>query len=538
MKPKHSIRISVTVCIILLCMGFGVYSFVRLNMVDERRDFDLYSLVPQEVEAVFATDKLTGLLENISQMECSRDNHYLYASELFSCVKRYLQLLMEKEPHGLSAKMNEMLISFHPSDLKNDQVLYCKLGLDDCKMLEDYIKRYGASGFPSKTFTYRGQDIVIYPLSDGRFLSLWMKRDFLVISFQKRLVEQVIDAWKDKKSLARLATFRPALQDKREARKAVLFMRWQDARQDVRPDSSVWLEFDLKLAEEGIYCAGTAYGISPADTCRYAFAGCSPQEGFPLAELPRTTLLYRCSSLPASGGDWPCFLQSMSPDSLLSADGPSFDRSLAAYLSEHACGKALSCLFLSGDSLERKGQEVLSVSLKEPSIAQRDLHQLLYDISQGQYPFYKSFSAGTGVRGMRLYRLPSGTLASVLAVSGEVRPYTYATFYAGRLLLASEESALVAYVKALEQGDTLETSPLYETMVEQLAPLYDYVLMADLETMALCPSLPSGLLPSFFEEHAGFFSRFQLAVQLCRVDGAVAPNVVLLYRLKDAVSQL
>ena len=75
-------------------------------------------------------------------------------------------------------------------------------------------------------------------------------------------------------------------------------------------------------------------------------------------------------------------------------------------------------------------------------------------------------------------------------------------------------------------------------MVEQLAPLYDYVLMADLETMALCPSLPSGLLPSFFEEHAGFFSRFQLAVQLCRVDGAVAPNVVLLYRLKDAVSQL
>ena len=182
MKPKHSIRISVTVCIILLCMGFGVYSFVRLNMVDERRDFDLYSLVPQEVEAVFATDKLTGLLENISQMECSRDNHYLYASELFSCVKRYLQLLMEKEPHGLSAKMNKMLISFHPSDLKNDQVLYCKLGFDDCTLLEDYIKRYGASGFPSKTFTYRGQDIVIYPLSDGRFLSLWMKRDFLVIS--------------------------------------------------------------------------------------------------------------------------------------------------------------------------------------------------------------------------------------------------------------------------------------------------------------------------------------------------------------------
>lgn len=34
-----------------------------------------------------------------------------------------------------------------------------------------------------------------------------MKRDFLVVSFQKRLVEQVIDAWKQKKTLAQLDTF-------------------------------------------------------------------------------------------------------------------------------------------------------------------------------------------------------------------------------------------------------------------------------------------------------------------------------------------
>lgn len=538
MKSPHSIRVSLLVCIVLVCMAFGIYSFLRLDVLDERRDFDLYTLVPWNVEAVFATDKLTDLIESIDRMECSRDNHFLYASDLFSCVKRYLRELMEKAPHGLSGQMNEMLISFHPSDLKNDQILYCKLGLDDCKMLEDYIQRYGASGFPSKSFEYRGQTIVIYSLSDGRFLSLWMKQDFLVVSFQKRLVEQVIDTWKDKKSLARSETFQPMLQDKREARKAVLFMRWQDARQKVGADSLVWLQFDMKLAEEGIYCAGTAYGISAADTCRYAFAGCPPLEGFPQAELPRATLLYRCSSLPADNRGWQCFLPTVSEDSLELADRLHFDCLLAAYLSEHASGKALSCLFLSGDSLERKEQEVLNISLGEVSSAQWDLHKLLYDISQGEYPFYKSISAETGVKGMRLYRLPVGTLASVLAVGKAARPYTYATFYAGRLLLASEESALVAYVRALEHGDTLETSPLYGAMTEQLSPFYDYLLIADLETMALYSSLLSGLLPPFFEEHAVFFSRFQLAIQLCRVDGVVAPNVVLLYRLKEAVSEL
>lgn len=192
MKPTHSIRVSLIVCIVLMCMAFGVYSFVRLNALDERRDFDLCTLVPQDVEAVFATDKLTDFIEAIDRMGCSRDHHFLYASDLFSCVKRYLRVLMEREPHGLSGQMNEMLISFHPSDLKNDQVLYCKLGLEDREMLENYIKQYGSSSFPSKTFGYRGQEISIYSLSDGRFLSLWMKRDFLVVSFQKRLVDRLL----------------------------------------------------------------------------------------------------------------------------------------------------------------------------------------------------------------------------------------------------------------------------------------------------------------------------------------------------------
>lgn len=76
MKPTHSIRVSLIVCIVLMCMAFGVYSFVRLNALDERRDFDLCTLVPQDVEAVFATDKLTDFIEAIDRMGCSRDHHF------------------------------------------------------------------------------------------------------------------------------------------------------------------------------------------------------------------------------------------------------------------------------------------------------------------------------------------------------------------------------------------------------------------------------------------------------------------------------
>ena len=46
MKLRLLIQIAVVVSIVLLCTGFGVYSFLRLNSVENRQDFNLYTLVP------------------------------------------------------------------------------------------------------------------------------------------------------------------------------------------------------------------------------------------------------------------------------------------------------------------------------------------------------------------------------------------------------------------------------------------------------------------------------------------------------------
>lgn len=42
MKLRLLIQIAVVVSIVLLCTGFGVYSFLRLNSVENRQDFNLY----------------------------------------------------------------------------------------------------------------------------------------------------------------------------------------------------------------------------------------------------------------------------------------------------------------------------------------------------------------------------------------------------------------------------------------------------------------------------------------------------------------
>lgn len=43
---------------------------------------------------------------------------------------------------------------------------------------------------------------MIYPMSDGDFLACYLTPDFMALSFQKKLVEDVIDAYKKGDSLA------------------------------------------------------------------------------------------------------------------------------------------------------------------------------------------------------------------------------------------------------------------------------------------------------------------------------------------------
>ena len=124
MKLRLLIQIAVVVSIVLLCTGFGVYSFLRLNSVENRQDFNLYTLVPQDATAILETDRMADLVEDINELNCSKDNHFLYVSELFVYLKKYLYTLVEDTPHGLSKQMNKMLISFHEPDTPMNQVLY------------------------------------------------------------------------------------------------------------------------------------------------------------------------------------------------------------------------------------------------------------------------------------------------------------------------------------------------------------------------------------------------------------------------------
>ncbi len=166
MKLRLLIQIAVVVSIVLLCTGFGVYSFLRLNSVENRQDFNLYTLVPQDATAILETDRMADLVEDINELNCSKDNHFLYVSELFVYLKKYLYTLVEDTPHGLSKQMNKMLISFHEPDTPMNQVLYCSLGSGDYELVESFVEKYWLQFVSFQVFRLQGRGDTY--LSHGR----------------------------------------------------------------------------------------------------------------------------------------------------------------------------------------------------------------------------------------------------------------------------------------------------------------------------------------------------------------------------------
>ena len=76
----------------------------------------------------------------------------------------------------------------------------------------------------------------------------------------------------------------------------------------------------------------------------------------------------------------------------------------------------------------------------------------------------------------------------------------------------------------------LDGTSVYEESVSSLSPMYNFVMMVDMETMLQQPEIYVRLIPSFFFRQADFFRHFMLAVQFTCTDRIVYPNIVLLYK--------
>lgn len=523
MKLRTIVRIAVTSSVVLLCAGFALYSFFRLSATEDQQNFNLYTIVPPSASAIFVTDDAAEFVAEVDGLTCSKNQQYLHVSKLFSYLKQYLYTLVDDTPHGLSRQMNQVLISFHEPDNDRNQVLYCSLGTGDLDLIERFVRKQVSSGCSSKNFNYKGEEITIYPLADGDFLACYLTPDFLALSYQKRLIEEVIDARKSGKSLAVDSKFAEVRTPGKSAATASIYARLEGM--------IGWTEFDMKLKDDFIYFSGVSCDVDTCATFINVLRQQGTVKGFPGDILPSTTLYFSRQGV----ADWASLLSFHEMQEYTKMPGvkeaKESDEKLSRYLVENAGRDLVSCIFQREDSL-LGAAAVVNLSVADAHEAERSLHSLV-EASPVEVGVRKNTPITfyyTPKKAYSIYQLPRTTLFAQLTSLARSTMHIYATFYEGRLLLSPDADGLSRYIHQLEAGDVLNGALAYQAATDGLSDSYQFLLMADFDSVFRQSDSQVCLIPDFFFRNSEFFRHFVLFAQLTCVEGAVSPNLVLQYK--------
>ncbi|MDM8307558.1 hypothetical protein [Phocaeicola salanitronis] len=256
-------KVGVIVSIILFCIAVGVYSFVQLSVADKGKNVDLLSFVPADCMAVLETDNADFLVNEFPQTAYAMQLDTIQKSGLFPLVFDNLFASSDSTVHRLSNGIERMMVSFHyPVSVRN-VVMYFQTHESGRAFLQKVMRKKELEFVPKKD-VYRGEDIDIYALDNGEFVSAYCGKGFCVVSYQKNLIEQVIDAEKDELSLSGDAVFMEGYESK-AANFMTLYGRTASLPMLVKGHMHCWSSFDIHLNSEVLYLSGS---MMFPDSCR------------------------------------------------------------------------------------------------------------------------------------------------------------------------------------------------------------------------------------------------------------------------------
>jgi hypothetical protein len=239
-------------------VAVGIYGLDRLAVANQHRERNLYEFVPAQCTGVMESDNVGFFMALMPQMNYAPKLVQFQSMELFNFIFSGLDEYATTKAHGLSSQMSRMLVSFHEPGTPRDQVVYFRTGIGEDKILVDMLKDRLKSEFRPKKEKYRGKTLTIYPLNDQDYLTTYAEDDVLVVSFQKSLVEQVIDAKESGKSLQGDAVFMQA-QKRKKNHHYLTFYSHGTAVPYLCTDTTSWSEYDVHFNSDVVYLSGDTY---------------------------------------------------------------------------------------------------------------------------------------------------------------------------------------------------------------------------------------------------------------------------------------
>lgn len=255
MQIRSVIKLGVVLSVVLFCIGIAFYGFARLSMADKENRVDIFEFVPKDCVGILETDNIDNFMHVFSQAAYSSQLDTLHRAGLMNDILSDLSRYSSAAAHGLSYQMNHVVISFHRPHTAMDVVAYFRIGKEGKHQLIEAVKgKHGADFIPKKE-TYRGKKIEIYPLSSTRYLSVYTTDGLVVVSYQKKLIEQVIDAVKDNNSLREDSVF-TSIHHPQPASFITIYGRTPSVPFLGKESCHSWSEYDIHLNSEVFYLSG------------------------------------------------------------------------------------------------------------------------------------------------------------------------------------------------------------------------------------------------------------------------------------------
>lgn len=255
MQIRSVIKLGVVLSVVLFCIGIAFYGFARLSMADKENRVDIFEFVPKDCAGILETDNIDNFMHVFSQTAYSSQLDTLHRAGLMNDILSDLSRYSSAAAHGLSYQMNHVVISFHRPHTAMDVVAYFRIGKEGKHQLIEAVKGKHGADFVPKKETYRGKKIEIYPLSSTRYLSVYTTDGLVMVSYQKKLIEQVIDAVKDNNSLREDSVF-TSIHHPQPASFITIYGRTPSVPFLGKESCHSWSEYDIHLNSEVFYLSG------------------------------------------------------------------------------------------------------------------------------------------------------------------------------------------------------------------------------------------------------------------------------------------
>ena len=243
--------------IILFLVGVGMYGFAKLSEAGNGKNVDLLTLVPSDCIRVLETDNLEYFSNEFPRTSYAE---HLESFNNTGAVNSILSQILQYSSvgsHRLGNQLNRLLVSFHNPDNTEDVVVYFKMSKESKRILSRIFSDKEKVTSPKKE-SYRGKDIVVLPFGQNRFIAAYSGKGFLAVSYQKRLIEKVIDAEKEQTSLRYDENF-VKIHHSKSANFMTIYARTPAIPLLCNEPATCWNEYDVHLNSEVFYLSGRMY---------------------------------------------------------------------------------------------------------------------------------------------------------------------------------------------------------------------------------------------------------------------------------------